>query len=329
MKIKFQFNVSLQKDAEEKKNTVTVNNSSFVDCARKEILNARERGSFSTAANYDTALRSLLTFIKREDIMLNEITTEMLESYQKWLLRRNVSLNTVSCYMRSLRSIYNRATDSKSRVFSRIFTGCTPTYKRSLCVDDIQRLSALKLSKGSRLALARDIFLFSFYCQGMPFIDLAFLRKEQVAGGSIVYNRHKTGQMVRIAVEPCMEQIIQKYSSTNSVYVFPLLESTDMTEAYNEYQKQLSYYNLALKRLGKRAGVSRPLTSYVARHSWASIAFQTNVELQTISRAMGHTNPMTTSIYIKELDNSHLATANHKIITVCSTNTDDDSKGMP
>lgn len=210
MKIKFQFNVSLQKDAEEKKNTVTVNNSSFVDCARKEILNARERGSFSTAANYDTALRSLLTFIKREDIMLNEITTEMLESYQKWLLRRNVSLNTVSCYMRSLRSIYNRATDSKSRVFSRIFTGSTPTYKRSLCVDDIQRLSALKLSKGSRLALARDIFLFSFYCQGMPFIDLAFLRKEQVAGGSIVYNRHKTGQMIRIAVEPCMEQIIQK-----------------------------------------------------------------------------------------------------------------------
>lgn len=70
MKIKFQFNVSLQKDAEEKKNTVTVDNSSFVDCARKEILNARERGSFSTAANYDTALRSLLTFIKREDIML-------------------------------------------------------------------------------------------------------------------------------------------------------------------------------------------------------------------------------------------------------------------
>ena len=126
MKIKFQFNVSLQKDAEEKKNTVTVNNSSFVDCARKEILNARERGSFSTAANYDTALRSFLTFIKREDIMLDDITTEMLESYQKWLLRRNVSLNTVSCYMRSLRSIYNRATDSKSRVFSRIFTGSTP-----------------------------------------------------------------------------------------------------------------------------------------------------------------------------------------------------------
>lgn len=195
MKIKFQFNVSLQKDAEEKKNTVTVNNSSFVDCARKEILNARERGSFSTAANYDTALRSFLTFIKREDIMLDDITTEMLESYQKWLLRRNVSLNTVSCYMRSLRSIYNRATDSKSRVFSRIFTGSTPTYKRSLCVDDIQRLSALKLSKGSRLALARDIFLFSFYCQGMPFIDLAFLRKEQVVNGSIVYNRHKTGQI--------------------------------------------------------------------------------------------------------------------------------------
>lgn len=68
---------------------------------------------------------------------------------------------------------------------------------------------------------------------------------------------------------------------------------------------------------------------YISRHSWASIAFQTNVELQTISRAMGHTNPMTTLIYIKELDNSHLATANHKIITVCSTNTDDDTKGMP
>lgn len=325
MKILFQFNVSVLKKTDDKTTeSSSSGNVSFVTCAKKEVAVARDRGSFSTAANYDTAIRSLLTFLERDDIKVKDITSVMLENYQKWLLRRNVSLNTISCYMRSLRSIYNRVAKNKEDVFAKTFTGSTPTFKRSLCINDIRRLSLLKLPEMSRLALTRDVFLFSFYCQGMPFIDLAFLKKSQIVNGHIVYHRKKTGQIIHITIEPCMESIIRRYEQCDPVYVFPILKSTDSLTAYLQYQKQLSYYNLSLKRLGQKAGFIRPLTSYVARHTWASIAFQSNVELQTISRAMGHTNPMITMIYIKELDNNHLASANRKIITACNAVTEDD-----
>ena len=247
----------------------------------------------------------------------------MLENYQKWLLRRNVSLNTISCYMRSLRSVYNRVTENSGDVFVKAFTGNTPTVKRSLSITDIQRLMMMKLPYRSRIMLTRDLFIFSFYCQGMLFIDLACLKKSQIEDGNIIYHRRKTGQIIHIKIEPCMESIIKKYEDKDPVYVFPILKSTDKNSPYVQYQKQLCYYNLSLKRLGRKAGLSRPLTSYVARHTWASIAFQTNVELQTISRAMGHTNPMTTLIYIKELDNHYLATANRKIIMACNALTEE------
>ena len=205
MKIRFQFNVSVFKKADGKATeSFSAGNDSFVTCVKKEIANARDRGSFSTAANYDTAIRSLLTFLERDDIKVKDITSDMLENYQKWLLRRNVSLNTISCYMRSLRSIYNRVTKNKGDVFVKTFTGSTPTFKRSLCINDIQRLSILKLPKRSRLALTRDLFLFSFYCQGMPFIDLAFLKKAQIVNGQIIYHRRKTGQIIHITIEPCI-----------------------------------------------------------------------------------------------------------------------------
>jgi len=319
MKIQFQFNISVRKKTEAiVPERISAVNKPFSSCAAKEIANARERGSYSTAANYETALRSLISFLGRDDMKVGELTADIVENYQKWLLRRNVSLNTISCYMRSLRSIYNRVTDGETKVFAKAFTGTTTTYKRSLCIDDIRRLLTVELPPKSRLSLTRDLFLFSFYCQGMPFVDLAFLRKSQIENGQITYHRRKTGQVIRINIEPCMASIIGRYDDPSREYVFPILKSTDYRTAYMQYQKQLSYYNLSLKRLGQRAGIKHTLTSYVARHTWASVAFQNNVELQAISRAMGHTNPMTTMIYIKELDNSYLANANRKIITACN-----------
>lgn len=324
MKIRFQLNVLVnKKDDNQADGYVTNGNHSFVAYVLREIDNARNRGSFSTAANYNTAIKSLLKYLGCKDIKVKDISQEMLENYQKWLLRRNVSLNTISCYMRSLRSVYNRVTENSGDVFVKAFTGNTPTVKRSLSITDIQRLMMMKLPYRSRIMLTRDLFIFSFYCQGMPFIDLAFLKKSQIEDGNIIYHRRKTGQIIHIKIEPCMESIIKKYEDKDPVYVFPILKSTDKNSPYVQYQKQLCYYNLSLKRLGRKTGLSRPLTSYVARHTWASIAFQTNVELQTISRAMGHTNPMTTLIYIKELDNHYLATANRKIIMACNALTEE------
>lgn len=132
MKIRFQLNVLVnKKDDNQADGYVTNGNHSFVAYVLREIDNARNRGSFSTAANYNTAIKSLLKYLGCKDIKVKDISQEMLENYQKWLLRRNVSLNTISCYMRSLRSVYNRVTENSGDVFVKAFTGNTPTVKRS------------------------------------------------------------------------------------------------------------------------------------------------------------------------------------------------------
>mgnify|MGYP002614072505 CR=1 FL=1 len=318
MKIKFQLNVSFGSHKDLTDNRPQPRQRiSFVECVRNEVEMARKRKSFSTASNYSTALRSLLKYVRRADIWVDEMSGELLKSYQKWLLERNVGLNTVSCYMRSLRSVYVKMGHSDKSIFKDVFTGRAPTVKRSICRDDITRLMKLKLRKGSRMDFTRDIFLFSFLCQGMPFVDVAHLHKSQITDRHISYHRKKTGQSVNIAIEPSIERIINRYSHLSGEYVFPILTTGDEQQQYKQYLRELSYYNRSLKALARKAGLGRKLTSYVARHSWASIAFESNVELSVISRAMGHTNPMTTMIYIRELDNDRIEQANRKVIDAC------------
>ena len=148
----------------------------------------------------------------------------------------------------------------------------------------------------------------------MPFVDMAFLRKSQIKQGQIVYFRHKTRQRICIPLEPCMQEIISRYDTTESPYVFPLLTTEDPDEAYHEYQIGINHYNRALKHIARKTGISHNLTSYVSRHSWASLAFSSNVDLPIISKALGHANPQNTLVYIKEINDERLTEANRKIL---------------
>ena len=168
------------------------------------------------------------------------------------------------------------------------------------------------------MTLTRDLFLFSFYAQGMPFVDMAHLQNSQISNEHITYARHKTGQNISIRIEACMQEIIDRYHSTESDYVFPILRNG------NSYDKQLNRYNRCLKRLALKAGIKSNITSYVARHTWASIAYKSSVELSVISKAMGHTNPQTTLIYIKDINNEKLETANREILESVIDNKADD-----
>jgi integrase len=149
---------------------------------------------------------------------------------------------------------------------------------------------------------------------GMPFVDMAFLQRDQISNGWMTYYRHKTGQHISVKIEPCMQDIISRYELSDSDYVFPLLSSDDPVAAYEEYQLALNRYNRTLKRLAKKAGLMCKLTSYVARHSWASAAFSNNVDMPVISKALGHANPRNTLIYIRQLSDEQLATANNRLL---------------
>ena len=268
--------------------------------------------SESTLANYSTAIRSLDIFLRNHptQTLLDE---QLLSAYQFWLQQKGICLNTVSCYIRSLRSIYNLLVGN-TLIFNNAFTGGTRTRKRSLSVEDVKKLKALRLKGMPQLEMARDLFLFSIYALGMPFVDMAFMKKENVQFDSIYYMRHKTNQPVFVPLEPCMKDIIRKYQHSDTAYLFPILTTTEQPQAYLQYQNKLNSYNRLLKKLSSLAGLNVNLSSYVVRHTWASLAYSSNVELNVISKALGHTNTNTTQIYIRELEDYRLKDANHIVL---------------
>lgn len=301
--------------AENKKITDSQNSmESFFKTAGDEAERLEKSRSMSTISNYRCALNSLMRFLNR-DITISEMSSDLLESYEKWLRNNNVCMNSVSCYMRSLRSLMTKVCGEESRLmFRNIYTGRPKTSKRAIPESDLSRIKALKLGRNSFLSLVRDVFLFSFYALGMPFVDICYLRKNQISDGQLVYERHKTGQKVTVQLEPCMTEIIDRYRREDSDYVFPLLKSYDPTVAYKQYLSKLSCYNKSLRRLAEKAGVYSHLTSYTPRHTWASVANSSNIDLPVISKALGHTNTQTTLTYIKEIDDKRLFEANRMIV---------------
>ncbi|MBQ8047978.1 MAG: site-specific integrase [Prevotella sp.] len=281
---------------------------SFSAFARKEIGLAVE----NTAKNYQTAVRKFEEYMKNDDIRVEDMDASQVYGFQRWLLDQGLSRNTSSCYMRSLRTIYRRAIEEYglervAEPFRRVTTTVQKTRKRSIKKTDLRRLMELELGDEPHLALARDIFLFSFYAMGIAFIDVVNLKKENVVAGHIEYRRHKTGLLVRVKIEPCMQVIMRKYRQRKSDFLFPILHNSS-------YTSQLRLYNYRLSRLSALARLSTPITSYVARHTWASMAYNKNVELSVISRGMGHNNPETTLIYIRGINDCKLEKANRGII---------------
>ena len=278
--------------------------SAFAQVAAKEVSEA-------TAANYRTAVRAFIAFHQGRDIALASLSKELVSRYERWLRERGCCRNTVSCYLRSMRAIYNKAVQRKTvrnlAPFRGLFTGNELTEKPGLSEREIRRLWKLELPEGSFLALTRDLFLFSFCVMGMSPIDLAHLRRGQIKGGAICYCRHKTGRQVRVKLEPYMLQIIRKYERKETDYAFSIFTRTS-------YASFLSRYNRVLKRLAQRAGIRISLSAYTARHSWAKIANQRNVPLTAIAAALGHSNTRTTLFYIMESTAQITAKANKKLL---------------
>lgn len=293
--------------------------ASFFSFAQEEILRLKQKKQNSTLQNYTTAINSFSRFLGKNKIALDKILPELMVDYETWLLQSGVCLNTVSNYMRTLRAIYNKAVKKKlvkqCYPFSEVYTKIGETAKRAVTAKDIQNLKKLPIKKKKSLMLARDLFLFSFYSRGMPFVDLVYLKHSQIRNGYLYYKRHKTRQQLQIKLEPCMLDIINRYrQKTDNNYIFPLITATNEDDADKQYRAKECYYNRLLKELAAMLGSGCHLSSYVARHTWASIAYQSNVELETISKALGHTSTRTTLIYIKNIGSTLVDKANSELL---------------
>lgn len=274
-----------------------------------------------TNENSRTALRSFLSFTGRDDIPVSSITAALMERYEQWLRERGVSANTSAAYMRSLRALYNKITGCRHRgrhPFAGVRTAGVSTSKRAISIEDLHRVAKLKVDD-KKLQLSRDLFLFSFYCMGMPFIDIAYLKKNQIRGDTLTYRRQKTGVEIVMHLEPEAESIIQKYSDPKSPYVFPIL--TLGRDTQKTYRSSLSLHNKYLRNLENTLSLSVRLSSYVPRHTWATLAYHESGDLQLVSSAIGHSSPKITHTYIKPLSGGKTAELNRKLISIVNKNT--------
>lgn len=281
------------------------------------IIKLKQNGKVRTSETYTSALNSFKKFRKDEDIMLDCLNSEVMEAYEAWHQSRGVAPNTISFYTRILRAVYNRAVEEdiveNKNPFRHVYTGVDKTIKRALPLPVIKKIKALDLSLTPALDYARDMFMMSFMLRGMSFIDMAFLRKTDLQNGYVTYRRRKTGQKLVIEWTNEMQLILDKYPENASDYLLPVIRNPGTNERCT-YHNMGYNINHSLKAVAKVVGVSIPLTLYVARHSWASIAKSKGIPLSVISEGMGHDNEATTQIYLASLDTSAVDKANSLIL---------------
>ncbi len=306
--------------------TLNENGDTVLSCLTALVDELKNDGRWGNARNLQRASNSFSDFLGGLDIPLKQIDERLVMEYEQWLRARKVSKNSSSFYMRTLRSAYNKVINrnqmEQTFPFRNVYTGVERTRKRAVPEDIMVRLQKLDLTHSAPLAFSRDMFIFSYCTRGMAFVDIAYLKKEDVSGGILSYVRHKTGQRLTVRIEPLIEEIIKRYepSVRNSPYLFPIITSNDPEETFRQYQTALGYHNRKLKKLGKLTGENLHLSSYTARHSWATVARKHNVPLSVISAGMGHTSEKTTLIYLDSVENSLIDKANEGILEALCCN---------
>lgn len=289
----------------------------FISFAREVIRQMGQIGKPRTAERYTVVTRSFERFCGENDVFLDEVDSDLMVRYENFLKVAGVCPNTTSYYMRGLRAIYNRAVEKELTVqrypFRHVYTGIDKTVKRAVPLNIIRQIRDLDLTLSPATDLARDVFMFSFYTRGMSFIDMAFLKKKDLQNGILSYRRQKTGQQLSIKWERPMQEIIDKYDIKDTPYLLPIIRNMEV-DARKQYKNAAHLVNDKLRRLGEQLGLAIPLTTYVARHGWASIARSKNIPLPIISEAMGHNSEKTTRIYLASLDTSAVDKANSQIL---------------
>lgn len=290
----------------------------FLSFAHTLIIQLKQIGKMRTAETYMTVLNSFIRFRGEEsDLSFEEVDADLMTAYESYLKSTGVCPNSSSFYMRNLRAMYNRAVNksltTQRNPFKYVYTGIDKTVKRAVSIKVIRQIRDLDLMPDSAMELARDLFMFSFYTRGMSFVDMSYLRKKDLQNGILSYRRKKTNQQLFIKWEKPMQEIIDKYDTKETAYLLPII-TDDQKDEHKQYKNTEHLVNDKLKKIGKKLGLPIPLTTYVARHTWASIAKNKNIPITIISEAMGHDSEGTTRIYLASLDTAIVDKANSMIL---------------
>lgn len=295
--------------------------TTFFAFMRMEVNRLRLMERMGTAGNYLSTMNSFMAFRRHQDLIVPSLSKHIVEEYGAWLRNQSLAHNTIAFYLRTLRTMYNKAMEdmnAESRnPFQGMRMGIEKTAKRAVGIDVIKKIACLDLKDMRHLDFARDMFLFSVYMRGMPFVDMAYLRKKDLCNGFISYRRRKTNQMLRVEWEQPMQDIVDKYAylTKGTPYLLPVILHDDDSHR-RQYLTTLHRIDRNLMTIGGMIGLKAPLTTYVARHSWASIAHKMNIPIGIISEGLGHDSVKTTLVYLASLDATMIDKANHRIISM-------------
>lgn len=299
-----------------------------------EVIGMLKReGKFPAMHVYACTLRSYEKFCAEErypknttaSLSMQEIfTPERLKEYEGWLAGQQSSPNTISTYMRTLQAVYNRWMSPGIEgynpvLFKDVYTKVESRTKRALTAEQMEQLRNTDFSVLTlRQQQVLTYFLLMFMLRGMPFIDLAHLRKSDLRNRRITYRRHKTGKLMVVDVPPDAMRLLQKYrDKTDSEYLFPLLHGgLFMEEHHHRYQETLRHFNRELARLMKQLLPGVSVSSYTARHTWATLAYHSGVPVGLISQSLGHSSIRVTMTYLKPFDAEVIDRINRQVISL-------------
>lgn len=290
------------------------------------IMELERNGQYGTAHVCGSVLRSVIAF-DGDRVLLSGITSLWLKAYENYLLHKGekgLEWNTISTYMRMLQAVYNRAVSRKlapfiPHLFRDVFTGRKANHRRALERNDMQQLLAEKepdiASPG--MAWARACLELMFRFHGMPFVDLAHLRKSDLKDGYLTLRRRKTGMPLSAHVDGRAMQLLECYRNRDdtSPYLLCFLDgSLEGMAAYKDYQRILRLLNGKLRALARWKKVHGKVTSYSARHTWATTGKYCHIPIEVISEGLGHASVTTTEGYMKGFGNSRTDLANKVIM---------------
>ena len=266
---------------------------------------------------YKCTMHSLIKFNKHLDIPFSDMDTIWLKRYEVWLQSQGLAINTLGTRFRHLRVIYNFAIEEKivkSEYYPfnsfKVSKLSQTTAKRSIQKDEI--LSVLNYQGQTPLeCLAIDLFTFSYLAAGINFGDIARLTKDNILENRLIYIRKKTQKQIKVSLQEQAIKLIQKYSMPDNPYLFPILSSFHKTEQQkvNRIHKIIAKVNKSLKEIGERLNIPIDLTTYVARHSFATVLKRSGVNTSLICEALGHSSERVTQIYLDNFGNDQMEDA--------------------
>lgn len=287
-----------------------------------------------TASTYTTTISSIKKFLKDNSKPIpkyENVTIEWLKKYEDWMKNNSKSVTTIGINMRNIRTILNIAIENNQLNREAYPFGkrkykipASRNIKKALKKEDIKKIFNY-IPRHEAEEEARDLWIFSYLCNGINMKDIALLKQKNIIKDKISFNRAKTintqkedNQPIIAYLNEPMRKIIHKWgkrSLNQEEYIFSILSLNDNSEdIFRKVKNKVRVINKYMKKIGSRLQIDQKITTYSARHSFATILKNSNTPTEFISEALGHTSLQTTANYLDSFEKEEIIKNQEKLI---------------